>query len=92
MTTTAWWILGWAAGAAVVIVAAGLLLTIIALARRVVRQAGEIVAALDGARANAEPLRELATVNRTLERIAEGLEELHAPAEGGLLVAEEERR
>lgn len=92
MTTTAWWIVGWIAGAAVVVVAAALLLAIIALARRVTRQAGEIEAALDGARANTEPLFGLAAVNDALVRIAAGLEDLRAPAKPGLLVSEEEPR
>lgn len=73
VSTTTWWIVGWLAGGAVVLVAAALLLTIVALARRVARQAGEIVVALDGARINSEPLFDLARVNHSLERIARGL-------------------
>ena len=48
MSTTAWWVLGFAVGGAVVLVAALLLLVIIGLGRRIVRQTTEIVAALDG--------------------------------------------
>lgn len=84
--TTTWWIVGWVAGGAVVAVAAGLLVVIVVLARRVVRQADEIVVALDGARANTEPLVDVADVNEALDRIACGLAALGAPAErsGGL--------
>ena len=56
MTTTGWWILGYAVGAAVVVVAASLLVAIIALARRIVRQAAAITLALDGSERLEQPL------------------------------------
>lgn len=73
------WILGWTLGGAVVAVAATLLLTIIGLARRIVRQAGDIEKALDGARENTTALFDLSAVNlgldqatRTLRTMREG--------------------
>jgi len=62
------WIVGWALGGTVVAVAATLLLTIIGLARRIVRQAGEIEEALDGARENTTALFDLSEVNLGLDQ------------------------
>ncbi len=73
VSTTAWWVIGVAIGAAVVVVAAALLLTIIALARRIVRQAGEIVTALEQARENTNALFDVASTNHALDRITRGL-------------------
>jgi hypothetical protein len=73
LSTQTWWIVGWAIGAAVVLVAAVLLLTIIGLARRIIRQAGEITAALEGARDNTAPLFDLTRTNLALDRIHRGL-------------------
>ncbi len=69
------WTLGWSAGGAVVLVAAGLLLELIARGRKITRQAREIEAALDAARANTDALFELTTTNSTLQRAAEALRE-----------------
>ena len=69
LTTTGWWIVGYVIAGAIVLVAAALLLTIIALGRRIVRQAGDIVAALDGARANTTPLFDVTKTNLALDRI-----------------------
>jgi hypothetical protein len=84
-----WWIVGWIVGGAVVLVAAVLLVTIIALARRIVGQAGAIVAALNGARGNTEPLFDIANVNYSLEQITRKLHEAFDPdpptASGGVL-------
>ena len=79
MSTSGSWRLGWALGGVVVVIAAGLLLTIIGLARRIVRQAGEIEQAIDGARVNTAPLFEVANVNLALDRI---VRELRATREG----------
>lgn len=83
VSTTVWWIIGYAAGGAVVLVAASLLLAIIALGRRVVRQANDIVTALDGARENTAPLFDVARTNLAVDRVTRGLraarEELEAP-------------
>lgn len=57
----------------VVLVAAALLLTIIAVARRIVRTTGEIVVALDGTRENTNAMFDVATVNHNLDRIIRGL-------------------
>lgn len=73
MTTTGWWVLGWILGAAVVLVAAALLLTVIALARRVVGQAHDIVAALDGTRDNTTALFDVTHTNLALDRITRHL-------------------
>jgi hypothetical protein len=73
LTTTTWWIVGYTIAAAVVLVAAALLLLIIALGRRIVRQAGEIAAALDGTRANTNPLFDVVRINHALDRITRDL-------------------
>lgn len=81
MSTTAWWVLGYVVAAVVVVVAATLLLAIIALGRRIVRQAEAIVVALDGARGNTEALFDVTrtslavdTITRDLRTVREGLE------------------
>ena len=56
-----------------VAIAAGLLLTLIALCRRITRQAEDITRALDGARENTDPLWEVPSVNATVARITENL-------------------
>jgi hypothetical protein len=76
VTTTGWWILGYALGGAVVLVAAALLIAIVALGRQIVRQAGEITVALDEARAHTEPLFDLAMMNHAIESITRGLKEI----------------
>lgn len=73
-STETWWIVGWVVGGAVVLVAAALLLTIIALARRIVRQAGEISSALADTHTNTEPLFDLANVNYSFEQITRRLQ------------------
>ena len=67
------WAVGWSLGTLVVAIAAGLLLTIIALARRIVRQAGEIEQAIDGARENTAPLFGVARTNLVLDRVVRAL-------------------
>ena len=83
VSTTTWWVIGWVLGAAVVLVAALLLLAIIALGRRIVRQAGEIVEALDGAREHTTPLFDVTRTNLAVDRITRNLrtvrEGLEAP-------------
>ena len=75
--------IGWILGAAVVVIAAALLLAIIALGRRIVRQAGEIVEALDGAREHTTPLFDVTRTNLAVDRITRNLrtvrEGLEAP-------------
>jgi hypothetical protein len=75
-----WWIVGWAIGVVVVLVAATLLLAIIALGRRIARQADEITEALDGARENTTPLFEVTRTNLAIDQITRGL---RAIREGG---------
>jgi hypothetical protein len=82
MSTTAWWILGYAVAGAVVLIAASLLIAINLLARRIVRQTAEITGALDGAMRNTEPLFDVAMMNHALESITRGLKGL-AGEEGG---------
>jgi hypothetical protein len=73
LALSGWWIFGWVVGAVVVVIAATLLLVIIALATRIARQADEITAAIDGARANTEPLYEVKRTNIAVDRITRGL-------------------
>ncbi len=67
------WIVGWVVGALVVVIAAALLITIILLGRKIVQQADDITAALDGGRRNTSPLFDLKRTNLALDRIARGL-------------------
>jgi ABC-type multidrug transport system fused ATPase/permease subunit len=67
-----WWI-GWAVALVVILIAATLLLTIVALGRRIVRQADDITAAIDGARENTAPLFDVAATNSAIDRITRGL-------------------
>ena len=83
MSTTGWWVLGWVLGVVVVGIAATLLLTVIALGRRVVRQAGEIVSALDGARRNTDALWDVRVTNQVLDRITRGLRAVRERLEAG---------
>ena len=69
-----WWYVGWGIGLVVVLIAALLLITIILLGRRIVRQAEEITAALDGARENTSPLFEVTKTNLAADQIARGLQ------------------
>lgn len=73
LSTTAWWTIGFAIGGAVVAIAASLLITIILLGRRIVGQAGRIIAALDATRENTNPMYDVAAVNHNLDRITRGL-------------------
>lgn len=73
LALSSWWVVGWVIGAAVVVVAAVLLLTIIALGRRITRQAGDITAALDGGRENTAPLFDVTKTNLAIDRITRDL-------------------
>lgn len=73
VSTEAWWTIGWAIGAAVVVVAALLLLAIIALARRIARQADAITEALDGTREHTQPLFDVTRTNLALDRVTRGV-------------------
>jgi hypothetical protein len=73
ISTTAWWVIGSVLGAVVVLIAATLLLVIIALGKRIVRQAGEITAALDGTRSNTDALFDVTRTNLALDSIARDL-------------------
>lgn len=73
VSTATWWTIGFVVGGVVAAAAAALLLAIVALARRIVHQAGEIRAALDGARENTNPMFDTAAVNHDLDRIVRGL-------------------
>jgi hypothetical protein len=70
---SAWWLIGWMIAVVVVVLAATLLLTIIGLGRRIVRQADDITAALDGTRKNTDPLYEVKNTNLAIDRITRGL-------------------
>ena len=67
------WYVGWAVGLVVVLIAAGLLLAIIGLGRRISRQAVDITHALDGARANTDPLWDVRATNHAVDRITRHL-------------------
>ncbi len=67
------WYVGWAIGLLVVLLAAGLLLTAIMVGRRISRQALDITQALDGARANTDPLWDVRTTNHAIDRVTRGL-------------------
>jgi hypothetical protein len=67
-----WWI-GWAVALVVILLAAALLLAIIGLGRRIVRQADDITAALDGTRENTTPLFDVTRTNFAIDRIARDL-------------------
>lgn len=73
VSTTTWWVIGWALAVVVILIAAALLLTIIFLGRRIVRQAGEIVAALDGAREHTNALYDVTRTNLAIDRITRDL-------------------
>jgi hypothetical protein len=76
-----WWI-GWAIGLLVVLLAASLLLAIIALARRITRQADDITRALDGARANTDGLFDVTRTNLAVDRITRGLAAVRTGGDG----------
>jgi len=73
LALSSWWIVGWVGGVVVVALVAALVLTITALARRVVSQAQDITAALDGARENTAPLFAVRNTNSAVDRITRGL-------------------
>ncbi len=68
------WFLGWGLGVVVVLLVAVLVLAITALAHRIEGQAEDITKALDGARANTDPLWAVKETNHTLDRITRGLQ------------------
>jgi hypothetical protein len=68
-----WWIVGWVGGVVVVALVAALVLTITAVAHRITSQAEDITSALDGARANTEPLFAVKQTNSAVDRITRGL-------------------
>ncbi len=74
LALSTWWYVGWVIAAVVVVIAATLLLTIISLGERVAKQADDITEALDGARANTDPLWGVKQININLDRINRGLE------------------
>ncbi len=80
LALSGWWFFGWAVGAVVVLLAASLLIVAILLARRIGAQASDIEEALDGARANTDPLWEVKKTNIAISRINRGL----AAARGAL--------
>lgn len=67
------WYVGWSIGLVVVLLAAGLLLLNISIARRIARQAADITAALDGTKANTDPLWDVRATNHTADRITRHL-------------------
>jgi hypothetical protein len=88
VSTTGWWILGFAVAGAVVLLAATLLIAIILLARRIIGQTAAITLALDGAMRNTNALFDLASLNHSLEAIARGVAKARGQSKG----IEDERR
>jgi len=68
-----WWIVGWAGGVVVIALVAVLVYAITAIAHRITGQAEDITKALDGARANTEPLFAVKMTNSAVDRITRGL-------------------
>jgi hypothetical protein len=68
-----WWYVGWVLGVVVILIAALLLIAIILLGRRVVHQADEITAAIDGGRENTAPLFDLTRTNLAVDQITRRL-------------------
>ena len=68
-----WWIVGWVGGVVVIALVAALVLAITAVAHRITAQAEDITKALDGARANTEPLFAVKMTNSAVDRITRGL-------------------
>jgi len=66
-------VIGSVLGVVVIALVAALLIAIILLGRRIVVQAGAIVAALDGAQANTAALFDVAGTNHALVRIVRDL-------------------
>ena len=76
LAVSGWWIVGWAVGVVVVVIAATLVLTVIGLARRIVRQADAITEAIDGARENTAPLFDVKATSLSVDRITRGLRDV----------------
>jgi hypothetical protein len=76
LAVSGWWIVGWAVGVVVVVIAATLVLTVIGLARRIVRQADAITEAIDGARENTAPLFDVKATSLAVDRITRGLRDV----------------
>src|SRR5262245_36106016 len=73
LALSSWWYVGWVIAAVVVVIAATLLLAIIFIGKRVARQADDVTVALDGARANTDPLWDVKQININLDRVNSGL-------------------
>jgi hypothetical protein len=73
IAVSTWWVVGWAIALVVVVIAAALLVAIIALGRRIVRQADDITAALDGTRDNTTALFDVTRTNLAIDRTTRGL-------------------
>ena len=82
MSTTGWWILGYAVAGVIIVLAATLLIAIILLARRIVSQAAAITLALDGAMRNTNALFDLANMNHAIESITRGLARVRGEPSG----------
>ncbi len=79
---TAGWMIGYIIGAGVVAVVGVLVVTATLQARRVVSQAGDIIAALEETRDNTSGLWDVAKVNRHLEEIIDAAAQLRLLAAG----------
>ena len=76
------WIIGWVGGVIVVALVAALVIAITALAHRITGQAEDITRALDGTRANTEPLFAVKMTNSAIDRITRGLRSARTGGDG----------
>lgn len=67
-----WWI-GWGVALVVILIAAALLLLVIGIGRRIIGQADDITAAIDGARENTTPLFDVTRTNLAVDTITRDL-------------------
>lgn len=77
------WLIGYIIGGAVVVIVAVLALILIAQARRIGSQAGEILAALEAARDNTDGLWEVDTINRSLDDVRATARQARLTVSGG---------
>lgn len=69
LALSGWWIVGWAVGFGGAVAAALLLVAIIATAKRIARQGGDIGEAIAGAWEHTTPLFDVTRTNLALDRI-----------------------
>jgi hypothetical protein len=68
-----WWTVGWVVGAVVILLVAVLILAITALARRIDREAQQLVTDLDSIATKTRPLQDVSRTNIAVRTIIRGL-------------------